>query len=215
MFGSLTVASIKWIYGSTPADLSRARTCAACSPKGEEEKAIGNGASRGWLESWIYGPISLASAVTPIIYCSICPSSDFEVHLKGAEKQCKVGENGLTESVSTKSGEEQRKHLARYHGLGCVGAIPEKAECRHGTDSGDKVRVQVQMNTAVAGMLTKDEWKADSEAAAAASVFNGPKPYRVWLGGDPSRRVCASARTQHQREPSASSSADALQKHQC
>ncbi|KAJ7891817.1 hypothetical protein B0H14DRAFT_2560522 [Mycena olivaceomarginata] len=25
-------------------------------PKGEEEKAIGNSASRGWLESWIYGP---------------------------------------------------------------------------------------------------------------------------------------------------------------
>ncbi|KAJ6544380.1 hypothetical protein B0H19DRAFT_1076498 [Mycena capillaripes] len=63
MFGSLTVPSIKWIHG-TPADLSRATTCATCSPKGEEEKAIGNGASRGWLESWIYGPISLASAVT-------------------------------------------------------------------------------------------------------------------------------------------------------
>jgi hypothetical protein len=37
------------------------RTCAACSPKGEEEKAIGNSAGCGWLESWIHGAISLAS----------------------------------------------------------------------------------------------------------------------------------------------------------
>ncbi|KAJ6536153.1 hypothetical protein B0H19DRAFT_1079676 [Mycena capillaripes] len=47
-----------------PINLRGARTCAACSPKGEEEKAIGNGASSGWLEPWIYGPISLASAMT-------------------------------------------------------------------------------------------------------------------------------------------------------
>ncbi|KAJ7257377.1 hypothetical protein C8J57DRAFT_1235093 [Mycena rebaudengoi] len=45
---------------------SEARTCTACSLKGEEEKAIGNRASRGWLESWRYGAISLASAVTCI-----------------------------------------------------------------------------------------------------------------------------------------------------
>ncbi|KAJ7738213.1 hypothetical protein B0H14DRAFT_2638543 [Mycena olivaceomarginata] len=51
-----------------PINLRGARTCAACSPKGEEEKAIGNGASGGWLEPWIYGPISLASAVTESTY---------------------------------------------------------------------------------------------------------------------------------------------------
>ncbi|KAJ7869928.1 hypothetical protein B0H14DRAFT_2571601 [Mycena olivaceomarginata] len=50
MFGSHP-----WQHSSRPINSSGARTCAAWSPKGEEEKAIGNSASRGWLESWIYG----------------------------------------------------------------------------------------------------------------------------------------------------------------
>ena len=60
IFGSLTVASIQWTHGMP--------SCGDMPPpapqKEKRRRLFGNGASRGWLESWIYGAISLASAVT-------------------------------------------------------------------------------------------------------------------------------------------------------